>query len=344
LSTHPALRGPLALGLLLLALATPRAARADDPAARAPRPEDPAPATSSADPLGATTAPRKDGFILDLNGGVPRLSLGGVNVVGDLAVGYQAPLGGVALAVALDAYDHVEGTAASDTRRLKINLDGWLTPGSKTLRLELRPSLAIVDYATKAIDLGADRSIFQENSLMVRIHAILGLRYTPDDDHALGVWLTGGLQGEGYESGKISESSRSGWRLSGGLNASLSGVAALRVKSYWAILPGTISTRFLADASIFHITHADGSLELATRPTPGGGTTVFLANDAFHANQTTQVDLTSRLFVDIDRLGFLGFVPGLHLGLDLFVIEASGFSTTTSVVPLAGVGLRRENF
>jgi hypothetical protein len=65
-------------------------------------------------------------------------------------------------------------------------------------------------------------------------------------------------------------------------------------------------------------------------------------------NQTTttsatQVDLNSRFFIDLDALGFLGFLPSAHVGLDVYQQSADG-QTITTRVPLLGVGLRREAF
>lgn len=179
---------------------------------------------------------------------------------------------------------------------------------------------------------------------MLRLHAILGLRHQPRDTLALGLWLGLGLQAEGYESARLSESSQGSWRLGGGLSGSFSGVGSLRGRGYWAVVPDTVSVRGMVDTSIFHITHADGTLQLGTRAAPGGGTSVFLADDTLHTNRATQIDLTSRLFVDLDVLSFGGFVPGLHLGLDAFHVSATEQPSSTSVVPLAGVGLRREGF
>ena len=53
----------------------------------------------------------------------------------------------------------------------------------------------------------------------------------------------------------------------------------------------------------------------------------------------TQLEIIARLFVDVDALAFLDFRPSAHVGLNVF----SG-DVFSSVVPLVGVGLRREAF
>ena len=288
-------------------------------------------AQAPADPPRARTF--ADGIVLDGNLAVPKLGLGGFGLVGDLALGYQGTKGGLIASAGFDAYDRVEGASAVVGRRLAISIDGWLAPGRSVTRFELRPSLGLVDHSNTRLDVGSDQGLFHENSLFLRTQLLFGLRHEPDEDTALGVWIGGGASLEGYAADSVVHQGSSGFRLGGGLSGTASGVGTVRVRAYLAPWPGSLSLRGRLDAMVFGITHDAYFFDLSKQVT---ATT--------DSHRSTQIDGQSRLFVDLDALSFAGFVPGAHLGLDLFRASTDGEPTATSWVPMVGVGIRRERF
>jgi hypothetical protein len=53
------------------------------------------------------------------------------------------------------------------------------------------------------------------------------------------------------------------------------------------------------------------------------------------------MEIFARGFLDADIARFFGFVPAIHAGTNVFVVSSNGASTS-DVVPVFGVGIRRE--
>lgn len=272
-----------------------------------------------------------DGIIARAAGGVTLGGLGGA-IVGHGAVGYQRPVAGLMLSGDFGATDRVEGNAALDARRMNLELEAWLAPGHAATRFELRPALAVVDYATSRLDLANDESLFHESSFMLRMRLIAALRHERPNE-AFGIWLGLGGQAEGYDSAVATRTGGGSYRFSGGLSGSFSSVVTLDARGYYSLLHGIVSLRGSVDAKTFQIEHDSYSFQLDR-----------VVTQTLQRHRARQIDFTSRLYVDADALSFFGFVPGLHVGLDLLHFSADAEPSMTTRALYVGAGLRRTTF
>ncbi len=272
-----------------------------------------------------------DGIIARAAAGATIGGLGGT-LVGRGALGYQWPIAGIRLSGDLGATDRVQGNAALDARRMDLELEGWLAPGHSATRFEIHPALAMVDYATSRLQLANDQSLFHENSLMLRMHILAALRHEGDNE-AFGIWLGLGGQAEGYESAIATRSGRGQFGFSGGLSGSFSGVVTLRARGYYSLFRGIVSLRGSVYAQTFQIEHDSYSFQLDRAVT-----------QTLQRHRAQQIDFTSRLYVDVDALSFFGFVPGVHVGLDMFHFSADTQPSMTTRAAYVGAGLRRVAF
>lgn len=272
-----------------------------------------------------------DGIIARAAAGATIGGLGG-SLVGRGALGYQWPIAGIKLSGDLGATDRVQGNAALDARRVNLELEAWLAPGHSATRFEIRPALAMVDYATSRLELANDQSLFHENSLMLRMHIIAALRHERENE-AFGIWLGLGGQAEGYESAVATRSGRGQFGFSGGLSGSFSSVVTLRARGYYSLFHGILSLRGSVYAGTFQIEHDSYSFQLDRAVT-----------QTLQRHRARQIDFTSRLYVDVDALSFFGFVPGLHVGFDMFHFSADTQPSMTTKAVYVGAGLRRVAF
>jgi hypothetical protein len=103
-----------------------------------------------------------------------------------------------------------------------------------------------------------------------------------------------------------------------------------RLRAQWNAAPSYLSFRLRLDGNVLSLTTTKDAT------TAGTVTPITSVRDVERLRQT---ELMGRLFADLDALAFFDFRPSSHVGVNVFASDI--FS---SVVPLFGVGLRREAF
>jgi hypothetical protein len=106
-----------------------------------------------------------------------------------------------------------------------------------------------------------------------------------------------------------------------------------RFRLRWDIWPTWLTTRVRLDAATFRLTRAQTTV--VVDPTTGTATTSVVERLA------TQLEVSSRIFLDADMASVFGFVPGIYEGLDYMLLRHGGTAETT-LLPVFGAGVHRE--
>lgn len=278
--------------------------------------------------------PWSEAWLVDLNGSIPKIQgdsgASNLKLFGDLSLGYHGKTWGLAGRAMYSLYNHQESFIVQRNSRAIGALEGWYEwTLSDSIKTEARLSGGSTYYGTRYDN--QIRSQFQlnkENSLLGRGTLLGALRYTPSATLALGFWLGFGGQYEQYQSDNfISRGNQSS-----AIQHTTQLIAESRFRFQWSILPGYLGVRARADATRFFITRDRQFFQIAETIEDGTSTT-----------EATQIDASGRIFADIEWLELGGFLPALHAGLDAYWQRADGQSQTT-IVPLAGFGVRRDTF
>lgn len=275
----------------------------------------------------ARTAHADEPWLLDVNGSVPKLSSGDgsfqQSLMGDLLTGYQTGAWGVLGRGSFSTYNQLADGVLTKNFHTDGAVEAWrLVVDSQTLRVDVRTSFEGAQYKADTIPQG---QVLEDKSLMYRGAALAGLRYTPDERTALGVWGGGGFQWEVFDD----LYSAPGLPVRTEKTTAPSYHFELRARAAYAVVPAYLTVRLRVDASAFGISRNHVSVDV-------GGNVVVTSQ----SSRASQIEAHARLFFDLDALSFAGFVPAVHGGLD--VISLSGASTTT--VPSVGAGVRRDVF
>jgi hypothetical protein len=284
--------------------------------------------------LRARLLPWSEPWMFDLNGSIPRLESGGgraeQSLFGDLSLGYHGEGWGVAGRAMYSLYNREAAFVLQRNQKGFGDLEGWFDWRlSGSLRAETRVSGGLTYYETRYENLV--RSNFQldrETSTVGRGTMLGALRWVPGPNLAAGIWLGAGGQYEDYRASNLvsladrGQTSQQATRL----------LLESRLRFQWHLLPGILGARLRADATRFSITRNRRIFDVGTTITNETRTT-----------SATQLDLNTRLFVDIEALGFLGFLPSAHVGLDLYQ-QTDEQQSVRILVPLLGAGLKRESF
>jgi hypothetical protein len=284
--------------------------------------------------LRALLLPWSEPWMFDLNGSIPRLESGTnsqeQSVFGDLSLGYHGGRWGVAGRAMYNLYNHQADFVLQRNNRALGNAEGWFEWAlSDSLTAEARLAGGVTYYGTRYDNLVRSTFRLDRESSTVGRGTLLGaLRLVPGPSFAAGLWLGAGGQYEDYRTSGVVSIADRGQKHQQATQLLLEA----RLRLQWGLIPGILGVRARVDATRFSITRDDQ---------------VFSVGETI-VNQTTttsatQIDLNSRLFIDLDALGFLGFLPSAHVGLDVYQQSADG-QTITTTVPLLGVGLRREAF
>jgi hypothetical protein len=266
-------------------------------------------------------------WLLDVNGGVPKMSSGDgsfrESFVGDISLGYQAPTWGLVGHGALDAYNQVANGVVTTNYQTGGGVDGWLVLSrSDALHIDLRGSFEGTQYKS---DVVPQNQFLEDKSLMVRGSALACLRYVPASTFALGAWLGAGFQWETYEGLYVSPGNNTRDEKTTAPSALLSA----RLRAQIAVVPDVLTARLRVDGSLYGVSRNHVSIDV------GGN-----VNVTGQSERSTQIEEHGRLFFDVDALAFAGFTPAAHVGLDVFSTSSLG----TATVAIFGVGLRRETF
>jgi hypothetical protein len=270
--------------------------------------------------------PWAEPWLFDLNGARPTLAGTERVLVGGVALGYNGGRWGVLAAGNVAAHDTTSESLVARNRDLRAEAEAWWTWKHGLHRLELRASGRFAELQTLTVPIRSDGvDVFLEKSLMGRGLALLGWRFEPGPDAALGLWLGLGGQIERYRDDSVLASGQA--NLVHTTTPSL--MLNLRARAQYALWPGVITLRGRADLESFAIRR--DTLAIAI------GDHVTISEEASSSRRT---DLHTSLFVDLEAARLLGFVPGLSAGLDVF--WQTGTDTTTT--PSLGLGVRREIF
>jgi len=308
-STGPAAVTALVAASLLLHAG---AARADEGAASADRPAD---------------APPESPYVIDLSGGVPKLTTNDLRFVGDATLGYQTGRFGVVGEGGLAYFDLGSGGYSTDNTHAHGTLQGWYLTGTpaSSWRLELRLRGGLDYYDATTISAPVTNQLQQFNdfdALVIRATASVGFRYHAADRFSLAVRGGGGGQYGTYDTTSVGAN---------GILFNSPDTISERFEAHadlrWRFVPRYLAVRAVSDAAFFHLT--SDALTFSA-PTGGKATTTLTASTAF------QAEVTGRLFLDLDVARVLGFVPALWAGFD-YVNEQTG----TAAVPSGGIGIFR---
>jgi len=273
-------------------------------------------------------------LVLEANGGVPRLRNDDLRFTGDLTLGWKTKALGVIGRGYLSYYDFANATGATDNTRTGGSLEAWYRTGddNSKIRLELRLSGGIDYYDSTYVPSGPVSTsgyFHDEDSLLARGSLLAGLLLQPNAKFFLDVLVGGGAQYESY--GYLATDPKDPNVLSD--TTAISGRGNARLLMRWSFWPSILSFRVRAEGSFFRLTRDVFTVAQLGRPMSAGTT----------STEVTQLETTSRAFLDLDVAKLLGFVPALWGGVDYFKIQSDLGDTTVSV-PVFGLGIVRPAF
>jgi hypothetical protein len=272
-------------------------------------------------------------YLFDLNGGVLKLEAGSWAFAGDGGFGYNGDDWGGYAQASLGRYRLVAPNVYADTRQGGGSMDAWMSLADDGVwRLEGRLSAGGHSYrTTRATTVPGSTEFFSsERSTVGRGLLMAGLRYQPDLQFALGLWVGAGAQYERYQPVDLPSDART---ISLQDDRTANYLFSGRLRGQYRVIPGWLAVRWRGDVQVFRITREALSIEV--------GTTVEAASSV---QRWTQWDASGRLFLDGDALALGGFVPSLHGGADAFVLRSEQGETVNAVSPVFGAGVRREVF
>lgn len=267
---------------------------------------------------------------MDLNGDIPKLKDNATVLDGDLTLGYQGESFGVTGRGSLTNYDVTDDASFSQTERGEGSLEGWWMTnlGAKT-KLELRAVAGALLYNTDASNPNTGLALGDESSVMGRGSALAGVRLHPRSDVALALYAGAGGQYEFHDSLKVF---RNAGQVQGQDEERLTARGEGRVRFQWNAVPDVFSLRLRVDGSVFKLTRDTFAYQVGTATG---------IDQTQTRTELLQMELFSRGFFDVDAVRFLDFVPSVHGGLNYVYVSGEGTSQS-SVVPLVGIGIRRE--
>lgn len=297
------------LGVALLLAA--RLVSAGDPPAPAPEP------------------PWYKRILFDADASLPRLSDGTTDLGGDLLLGYRGDSWGVSGRGGASSYRFVSTERRDENRRLEGGLDAWLNTGGKDARFRLDGRLGGrgARYRTRTVQPSAEALFGQQVSTMARGVVSVGARYEDAPRGGLALTVGAAAQHEVYQRVDVGEV------IDAGQASTTTLLLEGRLRGHLALLDDALRLRLTVDASRFHIRRD------ALGVTAGNALVVVRAGV-----DSTQLTMSDRLFIDLEVLRFLIFVPTAHAGLDVVSLHVEGADAATTVIPLGGVGIRSDAF
>lgn len=266
-----------------------------------------------------------DKLMFAAHAGLPVFSSTSTRIDGDLLLGYNGDSFGISGFGSVYNYDVTDASGRSETFRAEGSGDLWgsMKVGTK-LRLEGRLSGGGALYNTDVYP--AARGYFEETSLMGRGSALVGVRLVPSARFVVAAHAGGGFQVEVWDGTQVVAVGR---RVVLTEEIPVTARAVARLRGQWTAWPGVLSFRVSGDFDYLSITRAK---EVSTVG-PGGLTTTI------SETSVRQAELFARAYADVDRLEFVGFRPVVHGGANVVNVDSQ-----TAVVPVFGVGIRRESF
>jgi hypothetical protein len=249
---------------------------------------------------------------------------------GDLTAGYNGERIGFLVHGDASYFDLSESRNDALTERYAGNVDLWgLFDVSPVVRLEPRFSGGAIYYGTLASDATATVPVqTNQDSIFGRAVGSIGARIQPGARVAFYASLGAGGQYEDYYRVVQTALGEQGTVF----NAAATVRYEARVRAQITVVPEIVSLRARADFNAFDMRRADRAVTFSLGK-------VTLAEQG--VTDITQLELFARAFIDVDAARFFGFVPAVHGGVNAFVLSSSGESAS-AVVPVAGIGIRRE--
>jgi hypothetical protein len=269
--------------------------------------------------------PWTDKLLFAAHAGLPVFDSTATRIDGDLLLGYNGDSFGISGFGSLYNYDVTDATGRSETFRTEGSGEIWgsLKVGT-SVRLEGRLAGGGALYNTDVYP--SRRGYYEETSVMGRGSALLGIRLTPSPRFVLAAHGGGGVQVEIWDGTQIPAAGR---RVVLTDEIPVTARAVGRLRAQWNTWPSVLSLRASTDFDYLSITRAK---EVTTLGPSGLVTTVS-------ETSVRQFELFARGYVDIDYLELFSFRPVVHGGANVVGLEGD-----TAVVPVFGVGIRRESF
>lgn len=265
-------------------------------------------------------------WALDASIGVPKLSRGGFHVIGGGSAGVQAPTWSAFGRGDFAAYDLEGKGGVQQGERAEGNVEGGGSFAlSPALALDARGSLGAATYDATTISPLVPLS--DEGSTLYRAGGLVGLRWTSGRSFA-SLHLGGGAQLEQYGRTVVAQAGQS---VALDDESKTTFRAEARIAARWAIVPDVVSLRIRSEGTMFSLRRDARAIRVTTSGTPS-----VVAAGA--VDTTKQLEVRSRLFVDVDALALFGVVPAVYAGVDLLRVDGPA-GVLTSTVPSAGVGL-----
>jgi len=276
-------------------------------------------------------APWTSAFLFDVNVGTIIVDPAELNgkFAGDLALGYNGELWGAVLRGKAYGYEYTEqGVSSTNTYRVGGDVEGWLAPGTATIKADLRLTAGYDRFDTDVATIDNSSNVFaDQTSDTLRGGLSVGFRYTPGPNFALGAWGGGGAQMEIYNSLTVGGDGSVFVDDGNELTAQATG----KFRMQFALWPRFLVGRLRSDLEWYKLS----TTSLRQNVIEG---TVTPAT-----TEVSQLEVDSRAFIDLEFARFGGFVPGLNGGLTYLQVSGAG-PTATSLMPVFALGIRREEF
>lgn len=278
--------------------------------------------------------PWLDRFVFDINAAPPiNKRLAGSSELalnGDLTLGYNGDRFGIVGSGGAAYYELEQAGNSALTERYAGTLDAWaLFDIGKGVRLEPRLAGGAIYYGTLASDslAGTNRQTNQD-SIFGRGVASLGVRVQPGARVAFSLAAGAGGQYEDYFRVLQTSVGDQGTVFNSAVTVRYEGRARLQV----VLWPEVLSFRARADLQAFDMRRSDQAVTFSVGR---------VTQNQQGVTEISQIELFGRGFLDADIARFFGFVPSLHGGANVFSFSSNGVGSTV-VVPVAGIGIRRD--
>jgi hypothetical protein len=265
-------------------------------------------------------------WVVDVSAVVPKLSSDTFRVGGDGAVGYRGKALGATVRGGASYFDFASGGLTTDMFHGFAGLDAsWrFYAPSVAMRLDAHLDADFDYYDTTTIQRptpGTRVRFGDYDSLLLRARARLGVSGSPSDRIGYEVTAGVGPQYETFDSTSLDERGLL-FQSPDAVTITARATAAVR----WRTVPSVLAIRLRFATDYFSITRED--LRLV-------GTVVTITQE-----EKRQIEVSSRLFVDLDAARVAGFVPAMTAGLDVFDVSGDAGSASATV-PVFGVGIFR---
>jgi hypothetical protein len=269
-------------------------------------------------------------WMVELNGGLPRLDSGQRHVEGDARLGYEGASFGAVVQGGLRYFDLATDGVSTDNLNAYGSFNAWWRPGERRdkARFELRLTGGIqyLDTTTTATATKTRAFSFGDfDSLLIQGGFQLGIQLRPGERFALALRAGAGLQ---YETHDTTSVDARGVSLDSPDTTSIQASGQLRLR--WRVVPAALSLRLEGDGAYFQVSRDDFSFS-----SDGGA--------QLGATLTKQFFLQGRLFVDLDLLSLGGFLPAAFVAIERTSVSGPQV-TESSTVPVLGVGIVHPTF